>query len=998
MAHQTTANATVPALHPSLLRTEYRIDPAGLDEPLPRLSWILEPTSDNTRGHRQTAYQITAARSLEGLTNGGSDLLFDTDKVASAQNVLVDWPGEPLVAGDRIHWRVRSWDEADSATEWSDPAFFSIGPLETLDWAGAEWIANPTNNDVPTGWNPPDVINPDPYLRRTVNLAEQPTLATAWISSVGYHEMFVNGQRVTEDVLVPNVSDLNNRALYREYDLTPLLQTGENEILVHLGTSWSIFDDYDTPDKPLLKGRFDFHLPDESVETLVTDSAWETTLSANTLLGKWHFRWYGGERQEPSAEAGILAGTWESAVAVPFNITLSADIAEPNRRIMEFLPVEVQARGAGTWRVDFGRTFTGFVEVPVKGEPHATVEFDFSELSSSTQTWDSRAELILDENGEGTFSHRFNYVAARYMTVRNISEAPTEAKAWLVTTSYDRAGWFSSSDAVLNSLYDTFIYTFDCLSLGAYLVDCPHRERMGYGGDALNTLEPGLDNHHMGAFFTKWFRDWQDVQREDGFIAHTAPTYWGGGGPAWSGYVIELAWQMYQTYGDTRLLERALPVMEGWLGYLEVNLDEGDILRPWGGKWDFLGDWVWPEAPGAEENSASEYTLFFNNAVAVRSFDLVADICEVLGEAAKATTYRNRAEDIRQAAHAMFFNAEDNSYVTGQQAYMAMALLADIPPENLRAAVWERFETEILVNTNGHVDAGITGIWAVLTLLREYQRDDLISSLVLYPEEPGWRSMIERGDGVYWEKWDGNGSRLHSSYLAMGSWFIEGPGGIRGLSAFPGWSEFALTPALLPDLAQTSARYDSPHGTIATSWEVQGHDLHLEAVVPPNTNATLHLPTLSPGAVEEGGLPAPEALGLTYQGHDGTNAIYRLSSGTYQFVAPFHDLRHPFLEIEPDAQTGLKMTRLGALDDSLYPWIWSPTQGFWYVVALGADEAWIYDLDPQLGWCYAGASFPWIYSSILGEWLYVWPTTLDGQRFLYRVNEDEWLVLGPSGG
>ena len=47
---------------------------------------------------------------------------------------------------------------------------------------------------------------------------------------------------------------------------------------------------------------------------------------------------------------------------------------------------------------------------------------------------------------------------------------------------------------------------------GRTSVDCPHRERLGYLGDAHTTLETALQTTEAGPFFTKWLRDMADIQ------------------------------------------------------------------------------------------------------------------------------------------------------------------------------------------------------------------------------------------------------------------------------------------------------------------------------------------------------------------------------------------------------------------------------------------------------------------------------------------------------
>jgi alpha-L-rhamnosidase len=104
------ALASLPALanlSPSQLKCEYSDNPLGIDNPQPRLSWILE---SKQRAEKQTAYQILAATS-EALLKSDSGDLWDTGKVASDKSVQVVYAGKALGSCQRRCWKVRVWDK-----------------------------------------------------------------------------------------------------------------------------------------------------------------------------------------------------------------------------------------------------------------------------------------------------------------------------------------------------------------------------------------------------------------------------------------------------------------------------------------------------------------------------------------------------------------------------------------------------------------------------------------------------------------------------------------------------------------------------------------------------------------------------------------------------------------------------------------------------------------------------------------------------------------------
>jgi alpha-L-rhamnosidase len=163
------ANQTT--LQPVRPECEYRQDPLGIDEPAPRLSWGL--VAKNGSG-RQTAYRIMVAGSPENLKDGFGDL-WDSGKVKSSRTANIRYSGKGLEAFQECFWKVQVWDEEGRKSAWSEPAFFSVGPLTELDW-NADWISS-TNTDDASNF---------PWLRKEFSLVEKPRKAYAYINVLGY--------------------------------------------------------------------------------------------------------------------------------------------------------------------------------------------------------------------------------------------------------------------------------------------------------------------------------------------------------------------------------------------------------------------------------------------------------------------------------------------------------------------------------------------------------------------------------------------------------------------------------------------------------------------------------------------------------------------------------------------------------------------------------------------------------------------------------------------
>ena len=138
-------------LAPVGLRCEYLENPLGIDVVQQRLSWQLEVRGSSValramedrqksevRGQRQTAYRLLVASSLKKLEQNQGDL-WDTGKVESDQSIQLAYNGKPLQSQMQCFWKVMVWGVDGKASNWSEPAHWSMGLLNPADWK-AEWI------------------------------------------------------------------------------------------------------------------------------------------------------------------------------------------------------------------------------------------------------------------------------------------------------------------------------------------------------------------------------------------------------------------------------------------------------------------------------------------------------------------------------------------------------------------------------------------------------------------------------------------------------------------------------------------------------------------------------------------------------------------------------------------------------------------------------------------------------------------------------------------
>jgi alpha-L-rhamnosidase len=876
---------------PRNLRCEYLVNPLGIDVSMPRLSWQLY---SEQRGQKQTGYQIMVASSKERLDEDNGDL-WDSGRISSDQSTNIEYPGKELKSGQRCWWKVRIWDRDGVASPWSEPAMWSMGLLKKEDWKGAKFVG--------ADWDA-DPAQPFPWICKDVVLDDKPVYAAAHVCALGYYALYVNGRKVDDHVLSPAVSDYSKRVYYITHDVTEYLTEGKNCIALWLGRGWYVKGNPGVVHTgPLVKALIDMDFASGESLEIVTDESCKVHPSPITPLGSGiPFRDYGGERYDARLELEnwnkpeFDRSSWDSAKVfdVP-DVTVESQKVQPNRIRETIEPVKIEELPSGEYMVDMGVNFTGWLRIKFAGdnENGREVRLEYADLredDSKLRSYNQTDIYIMKGEGEEEFRSRFNYHAFRWVRITGLSYKPSLdcIKGYLIHTDYPSASEFDCSNELLTRIYKAVAWTYRCLTLGGYIVDCPHRERLGYGGDAGTSFETGMFNFDVSALYTKWLGNWRDAQNDDGDLPYTAPTYIdrGGGGPMWSGMCVTLPWQLYLHYGDERILEVSYPTIKKWLEFVDTKTVDG-ILEPYVSygisypQWNFLGDWVRPHGGRADENT----NKFINNCFHLYELQISEKIARLLNKNQEAAAYREKAQALRGLLHERFFNPADKTYANGEQPYLALALLLHIVPAELRAEVKENLERLILIKDKGHLNSGMHGTYFLLKYLMEEYRNDLIFEMTSKKTYPSWGYMLENGATTIWEAWDGSNSRIHDTLISIGSWFIQGIAGIRIDQDSPGFRHFLIRPAVVGDLRWTRASFDSIHGRISVDWKLEGDALRIDLMVPANTTATVYVPAKRASDVMAGDTPAEESDGVQLSGVEDDMVAYLVGSGKYAFTS-----------------------------------------------------------------------------------------------------------------
>ena len=799
-----------PSFEPYDLRCEGLEEPLAIGSSVPHFSWKIQ----SRKPMEQWAYEIEV----------GPDL-WSSGKVVSADQVMVPYGGDPLASRTQAWWRVRIWKSDKEVSRWSAPQHFGVGilPPDTLkgDYIGA----------LPGEGR-------SPILRKIFSLDNVPSQAILHVCSLGYHEVLVNGEKVSEDVLSPAVSQLDKRALIVSYDITARLHQGENELQLRLGRGWYRATTFGTLyDGPLVKAELDISTEDGLVPLLATDGTWEGAWSGYHDLGTWTPHRFSGEEIDARVEP-----SWMPVDVVKVDdITATPQLCEPTRVQEILLPERIESIGPGSWLLDFGRIVNAMMDVSLPQLPagHVTTATfsDFlhedGSLEEATQGLDRYISSGAPDGDR--FENRFNHHAFRYLRLDGLDTAPEPGavRARRIRTDYPAQSSFRCSDPELNEIHDLLAWTLENLSFGGYMVDCATIERLGYGGDGNASTQSLQILGSVAPLYLNWLTAWADAQRPDGGLPHTAPNpYTAGGGPYWCSFLVQASWHTYLSYGDDRAIRAFYPAMKHWLDYVDTYKQDG-LLKRWPNTeyrgW-YLGDWAAPR--GVDVQDPASIDLVNNCALCQVYLDL-EKIASLLGEDADAASFRQRYESLAAHIHATFYHPEDATYASGSQLDMVYPMLVGVVPDSLRQAVCEALLQRTDKVYESHLATGLVGVPVITEWATKERQCDWLYGMLKQHSYPGYLYMLDNGATGVWEEWDGGRSHLHNCYNGLFSWFYQALGGI--IPEEPGYRKVRIDPQVPAGLEWVDVTQETPYGPIVV--QRKGKRLHVE--LPVGVTATI---------------------------------------------------------------------------------------------------------------------------------------------------------------
>ena len=878
------------------LRCEYHENPVGIDIEQPRFSWQIK---SGDKSVLQTAYEIRVATSIAELEHSNTHL-WSTGKVESSESVNIVYDGPALNSMQRAYWQVRIWDNKGNVSEWSDPAYWEMGILEQESWK-AKWITLPDENKV-------NGLRPAHYYRNDFSITKKVRSARVYVTSLGLYKLFINGEKVSDDLFTPGWTSYNKRLQYQTYDVTSLLKK-DNALGAMVGDGWyrgyiGWKDQHNYyGDQLALLLQLQIEYTDGSSEVIVSDENWKVNTGA--IIGS---DIYNGEFYDARLEMKGWAGedfndrNWANVTVLDHTKkTLVSPQGEPVRAIEELTPIEVLTTPEGERVMDMGQNMVGWVRIKMQGNKGDTVRLRFAEVldkngnfyTENLRSAEATDTYVFKDNKEVVYEPSFTFHGFRYVKFEGFDQFPdlTDVKGIVVHSEMKPAGTFSCSNPLINQLQHNIQWG----QKGNFLdvpTDCPQRdERMGWTGDAQVFSMTAAYNFDVAAFYTKWMKDVLADQLPNGKVPHVIPDVLKGNGGAtgWADAIAIVPWTVYRIYGDTRILEESYQGIVSWVNYM---MDRAGSDYLWTGDPHF-GDWLafastsssYPGATTEKDLIATAYFYYTTN--------LLSKIATILGKTADAEKYQMLAANIKPAFNDEFVTPNGRLVSHTQTAY-AMALSFDLLPDQLvhKAADYLAQDVEKF----RHLTTGFLGTPLLCETLSDIGRDDLAFMLLNRTKYPSWLYPVTQGATTIWERWDGQkpdgtfqnvgmNSFNHYAYGAIGEWLYSHVAGIAPDPETPGYKSFCLSPHPGGGLTNVSSEYLSIHGKIKSDWKLEDGIFFYNIEIPANTEATVVLPSALLSEVRMNGAELDDTTKGNAQ-QDNNNVIIEMGSGRYSFQYP----------------------------------------------------------------------------------------------------------------
>lgn len=793
---------------------------------------------DEARGKAQKAARVRVAADEKM-----QEILFDSgmDEQADSLAYPVELALEPRT---RYFWQVTvlsdAGEEADSEVQWFETSKMSE------EWTG-KWLTCDSTE------------KRHPIFSKEIAPAKEVAKARLYVTGLGLYEAYIDGKKVGDEYLTPYSNNYNRWVQYQTYDITDQI-AGGGKLSILLGNGWykgrfgfSAFEDkgyYGNEWKVIADVVLTY--TDGTEEVIGTDESWTVTRSRIMFSNL-----YDGEQVD--ATAPELPAEEPTVCDAPKG-RLEARRSLPVVAHEHIKPVELIHTPAGEQVFDMGQNFAGIFTFRVKEPAGTKIHIQTGEVLQKGNFYNenlrsAKSEYIyISDGNETVIRPHFTYYGYRYVKVEGVSDLKIEDFTGLALYSdIEMGGDVETGHDLVNQLVSNVRWGMK----GNFIdvpTDCPQRdERMGWTGDTQVFSPTATFLADTYAFYSKYLHDMYTEQMDlDGMVPDVVPSA-GVHSTAcvWGDSSCIIPWNMYQFYGDKKILEDQYDSMRNWVDY--ISRVDGDN-HGWRSVFHY-GDWLALDNPSGKTDEVMGGTDegYIANVYYAASAGIVAKAARVLGYEADAKTYQALCDEQFEEVKKEYFSQTGRCCIKTQTA-LILALKYHLSENEELTKKTLRLLFQI---SGDKLKTGFTGMPLMCPVLSENGMNDLAYTLLLNEDYPGWLHEVKLGATTVWERWnslDENGdisstgmnSLNHYAYGSILEWVFRYVTGFRVSEEHPGSRHLLIAPTLNWKLKRAKGSYHSAAGTYETSWELADPShVTVKVTVPFGCTAEIVLPLVS---------------------------------------------------------------------------------------------------------------------------------------------------------
>ncbi|PAD44082.1 alpha-L-rhamnosidase [Bacillus sp. 7520-S] len=831
-------------IHAVNLKTEYLLDPLGIDITEPRLMWNV------AEAIKQSAYVIRVE--INGRWAYTSEKV-ETDEMSARIPIS-------LKSRDHVSWQVKLYDESGEEGPWSNWATFEIGLLHPSDWQ-AKWIMG---NYVHS--KKKKVRYPVDCFKKEFKASGVIKKARLYITANGVYEAKINGKRVGNQYFTPSSTNYDVRTHYQTFDIKELL-SNQNTLEIELGDGW-----YASKAGVFGGSKVFGYEPKILAQLEMTDEKGHIT----TIVSDNSFSWSNdGPIRYADMKDGEIVEAWRKpsyssvALETDYNGTIccsnNVPIVEKER-----LKPEVLRTPDGQIVLDFKQNIAGYVEFFVeapKGHKITMVmgetlnkegNFTIKNISYDgeyTKSHLQKIEYICSGNGEEHYKPKFSIQGFQYALVQNW---PGELKAddftaIAVYSDMEVTADFSCSHEGINKIVENTLWSVK----GNFMdvpTDCPTRERAGWTGDAQLFFNTGTLFMDQAAFYRKWMRDVSDEQAENGLVYNINPRVSNfrnsltiEGSCGWGDAMILIPYRYWKRYGDDSVMKEQYESMVKCAEFFMRRLGKYNLFTTFKFNKDktyrnyivgvgrHFGEWS--EPPGTETKLALALPRP-EEASAYLGYSLTSlgEIAEHLGKKEDAKNYRDLANNIKKAYQ--FYFTKDETIKTQRMAKLVRPIALDLVDQKIKENLQKEL-AKLVRERKYKIGTGFLSTPFVLGVLSEAGYTDEAYKMLVQTDLPGWMYQVNHGATTMWENWTPDASLNHYSKGACCEWLFSN---LCGINTSDKKNHFVIKPTPSGELMYARLAYSSVYGKVTSGWEKAGREVTYTISIPGNCTADILLP------------------------------------------------------------------------------------------------------------------------------------------------------------